>query len=443
MFTKQQIRALLLPLMAEQLLNALIGTADTIMVTTVGSAAISAVSLVDSINVLALYLFAALATGGTILCSQYLGRGQTKEANAVGRQLIVAVTLLTLVVTALCVALRVPLLRLVFGQVEPDVMENALLYFLITACSYPFIALYDAGAALFRSGGNSRLPMALSMLSNLLNIAGNAVLIFGFHLGVAGAALATLLSRAFCAVTILLFLRLPRQAIVVRDYRAIRPDFPVIWRILSVGIPTGVENGMFQFGKIALQSTVSAMGTTAIAAHAIASMMESIPSNAPLGIGLGMTTIVGQCIGAGKPEEARKSIRDITFFSFCVVAVSCLIVALLARPITVISNMEPEAAELALNLTYLICIVKPIPWTLSFIPAYGMRGAGDVRFSMLVSTVTMWVCRVAVTLLLVHLFHMGPLAVWLGMFTDWTVRAVIFSVRYCSGRWLDHDVLKN
>ena len=249
MFTKQQIRALLLPLMAEQLLNALMGTVDTVMVTTVGSAAISAVSLVDSINVLALYLFAALATGGTILCSQYLGRGQAKEANAVGRQLIVAVTMLTLVVTALCVALRGPLLHLVFGQVEPDVMDNALLYFLITVLSYPFIALYDAGAALFRSGGNSRLPMVLSMLSNLLNIAGNALFIFVFHLGVAGAALATLLSRAFCAVTILFFLRLTRQVIVVRDYRSIRPDFPVIWRILSVGVPTGVENGMFQFAR--------------------------------------------------------------------------------------------------------------------------------------------------------------------------------------------------
>ena len=172
-------------------------------------------------------------------------------------------------------------------------------------------------------------------------------------------------------------------------------------------------------------------------------MLESLTSNAALGIGLGMTTVVGQCIGAGRPEEARKAIRGITFFSFCVVAASCLIAALLARPVTVMSHMEPEAAELAVSLTYLICIVKPIPWTLSFIPAYGMRGAGDVRFSMLVSAVTMWVCRVAVTMLLVHLFGMGPLAVWLGMFTDWTVRAVIFSVRYHSGRWLDHDVLKN
>lgn len=442
MFTKKQVWALLIPLMIEQLLNSLMGTADTMMVTSAGSVAISAVSLVDSINILVIFVFSAMAAGGSILCSQYLGRRQLPQANAVGRQLILTVTVLSLAVMVLFILLRGPMLRLIFGQVEEEVMANSLIYLFITALSYPFIALYNAGAALFRAGGNSRLPMLISTVSNLLNIAGNAVLIFGLGLGVAGAALATLLSRVVCAVAVLYFLRLPRQDIVVRDYLSIRPDFPVIWNILAVGIPTGVENGMFQFGKLAIQSTVSTMGTTAIAAQAMTAMLEQVTSNAPLGIGMGMMTIVGQCMGAGREDEARQSIRHITFYGFVTLAVSCVCAALLIRPITLLSGMEPAAADMAVRLTWLICLVKPIPWTFSFLPAYGMRAAGDVRFSMLVSTVSMWTCRVSITVALVHFFGFGPLAVWLGMFTDWSVRGVIFLHRFLSNRWMEHSVIR-
>lgn len=443
MFTKKQIWALLIPLMVEQLLTSLMGTADTMMVSNAGSEAISAVSLVDSINVLIIYVFAAMATGGAILCSQYIGCREEKQANDIGKQLILTVTVLSAAIMLLCILLRRPLLRLIFGQVEEAVMANADIYFLITAVSYPFIALYNAGAALFRSGGNSRLPMAVSTISNVLNIGGNAVLIFGFGWGVAGAAVATLLSRIFCAVVVLYFLRRPRQVIVVRDYRSIRPEFSSILRIMSIGIPTGIENGMFQFGKLAIQSTVSTMGTIAIAAQAMAAILEQLASNAAVGIGLGMMTIVGQCMGAGKPEEARKNIIRLTGYGEVAIVVSCLAIALLAKPVTVLGGMEPAAADLTVRLVLLIAAVKPFLWIFSFLPAYGMRAAGDVRFSMILSTITMWSCRVVVAIILARRFGLGPLAVWIGMFSDWAVRGIFFTWRFFSGRWMQKTVIRS
>lgn len=441
MFTKKQVWALLIPLMVEQLLTSLMGTADTMMVSNAGSAAISAVSLVDSINILIIYVFAAMATGGAILCSQYIGCGEQNRANEIGGQLILTVAALSSAIMALCILLRRPMLRLIFGQVEADVMTNADVYFLITAISYPFIALYNAGAALFRSCGNSKLPMTVSTISNLLNIAGNAVLIFGLHWGVAGAAIATLLSRVFCAVVVLYFLRKPRQAIVVRDYHSIRPQFSSIRRIMSIGIPTGIENGMFQFGKLAIQSTVSTMGTAAIAAQAMAAILEQLASNAAVGIGLGMMTVVGQCMGAGRRDEAKRYILRFSAYGEVAIVISCLAIAVLVKPVTILGGMEPVAAELTCSLVMVIAAVKPILWVPSFLPAYGMRAAGDVRFSMTLSTVTMWSCRVVAAMILARQFGLGPLAVWLGMFIDWAVRGIFFTWRFFSGRWMQKTLL--
>ena len=430
--------------MIEQLLNSLMGTADTMMVSNVGSAAISAVALVDSINVLIINVFSAMATGGAIVCAQYLGRKEPDRARQAGRQLVLTVGVLSVAIMLLCVLFRGPLLRLIFGQVEPAVMANAQTYVLITGLSYPFIALYNAGAALFRAEGNSRLPMTISTVSNGINIVGNAILIFGLHLDVAGAALSTLLSRMFCAVMVLALLRKPRrpeQILVVRDYSSIRPDFPLILSILAVGVPTGIENGMFQFGKLAIQSTVSIMGTTAIAAQAMTAVLEQLTSMAPIGIGLGMVTVVGQCMGAGEKEQARRYLILLTKYAAAAVALSCLAAAALVKPVTLLGGMEPAAADMTVRLTWLICLYKPFAWPLSFIPAYGMRAAGDVRFSMTLSTITMWTCRVVIAIVLARVFGLGPIAVWIGMFADWTVRSVCFALRFRSGKWLQKKVV--
>ena len=369
-------------------------------------------------------------------------RKELKEANDTARQLILAVGAISIATMLVFVLLREPLLKLIFGQVEAQVMEDAKVYLLITALSYPCIALYNAGAALFRVDGNSRLPMTISMISNGINIVGNAILIFGFGMGAAGAAIATLASRAFCMVMVLGALRQPKQNIVVRDYRRIRPQPKRILNILAIGIPSGIENGMFQFGKLAIQSTVSMLGTTAIAAQAMTAVMESFASHAQVGIELGLMTIVGQCMGAGRVDEAKRYIRKLTGYSEIATIIACALAALLARPVAVIANMEPAAADLMCTMVYAFCIVKPLVWTLSFTPAYGFRAAGDVRFSMIVSTITMWSCRVVVAIVCMRVLKTGPIGVWIGMFADWTVRAVIFSHRYFSMKWATKKVIR-
>ena len=443
MFDRKKTWALLIPLIIEQMLSCLMGTADSMMVTSVGSAAISAVSLVDSLNILIIYVFSAMATGGAIICAQYLGRKDGRQACETGRQLILSVAAISAAVMLVCLLLRDPMLKLIFGQVESEVMDNARVYLFITALSYPFIALYNGAAALFRVDGNSRLPMAVATVANLLNIAGNAVLIYVFDLGVVGAAIATLASRVISAVAMLYFLRQPHQSIVVRDYRKMRPDFRRIGNILSVGIPNGIENGMFQFGKLAIQSTVSTMGTVAIAGQAMTSILETFNCNAALAIGLGMVTIVGQYMGAGMVEEAKKAIRQLTLYSEISIIFFCALTAVLVKPITVLAGMEAAAAEITIELTYLICIVKPFLWCLAFTPANGLRAAGDVRFSMIVSSCTMWLCRVSLAIGLARIFGMGPLAVWIGMFTDWFVRGAIFTLRFRSGRWATKRVIRD
>lgn len=435
----RQLFSLLLPLMIEQILNSFMGTADTIMITTSGAAAISAVSLVDSINVMVVLIFSAMATGGAILCSQYLGHKNAEKAVYAGKQLILCVTFVSAVGTLALILLRTQILSLIFGSVEEEVMRNSEVYFFITALSYPFIALYNSGAAIFRSDGNSKLPMTVSTISNVLNIAGNAVLIFGLHLGVAGAALSTLGSRVFSALVILIFLKRTKQQIRIDRY-FVKPDFPVISKILGIGIPTGIENGMFQFGKLAIQSSVSTLGTAAIAANALTSVLESFSSQAPIGIGIALMTLAGQAVGADDTELAKKYIRKLTFFAFIAVTLSSLAVIAAVKPLTVISGMEADVALLAIQLSVFVHIIKPFAWSWSFIPAYGMRAAGDVKFSMTLSTITMWTCRVALTTFLIIGMGSGPIGVWIGMSTDWAIRSVLFIIRFRSGRWLRHKI---
>lgn len=440
-YSNTDLRKLLIPIIVEQLLSSLMGTADTMMVSNVGSAAISAVSLVDSINILVIQALSALSAGGAILCSQYLGSHNQREANESARQVLFVMVFLSTILSAFCLVFRDPLLRLIFGRVEADVMENSRIYFLLTLLSFPFIGLYDAGASIMRSQNNSRNPMIISVISNFLNIAGNGVLIFGFQMGVKGAAISTLASRIFCAIVVIWQLRSSHAPISITHYFSIRPNWKLIKKILFIGIPSGIENSMFQFGKLAIQSTVSTLGTVAIAAQAMTNILENLNGIAAIGIGIGLMTVVGQCLGAGQKEEAVYYIKKLSWLSEAVVIGSCLLVFVLTRPVTALAGMEPASARLCLSMITFITIVKPISWVMSFIPAYGMRAAGDVKFSMLTSCFTMWLCRVSLCIYLCRVWGFGPIAVWIGMFSDWTLRAIIFGIRFHSRKWLNHHVI--
>lgn len=441
MFTNRMIRNLLVPVVLEQILNSIMGTADTMMVSNVGSAALSAVSLVDSINILLIQAFSALAAGGAIVCAQYIGQKNYEKANMSARQVLFIITAISVAVSAVCLIFQKPLLRLIFGAVEADVMHASETYFFYTALSFPFIASYDAAASVFRAQENTKGPMIISMISNIMNIGGNAILIWVFHLGVAGAAISTLVSRIFCAVAVLYQLRKDRQPIVVRDYLKIRPDWSMIGRILGLGIPSGIENSMFQLGKLAIQSTVSTLGTAAIAAQAMTNILENLNGIAAIGVGVGLMTIVGQCLGAGRKDEAVYYIKKLCLIAEIVIIVSCLIVYALVRPVTILGGMEKSSAAMCIHMITWITIVKPLVWTMAFVPGYGLRAAGDVKFSMITSCCTMWACRFCLCIFLIRVLGFGPMGVWIGMFADWTVRGILFTWRFHSRRWLKHKVI--
>lgn len=443
MFSNRMICSLLIPVVLEQLLNSIMGTADTMMVSNVGSAAISAVSLVDSINVLVIQAFSALAAGGAIICAQYIGQRNKEKANESARQVLFIITAISVAVSLICLVFQKPLLRLIFGSVEPAVMRASETYFFYTALSFPFIAAYDSAASIFRAQDNTKGPMIISMISNVMNIAGNAVMIWGFHMGVAGAALSTLISRIFCAVVVIIQLRKEKegQEIVVRDYFEIRPDWSMIRRILGLGIPSGIENSMFQLGKLAIQSTVSTLGTTAIAAQAMTNILENLNGIAAIGVGVGLMTIVGQCLGAGRQDEAVYYIKKLCVIAEVIIIISCLGVFALTKPITILGGMEKESADMCFHMVMWITIVKPLVWIMAFIPGYGLRAAGDVKFSMIVSCCTMWACRFCLCVFLIRVMGFGPMGVWIGMFADWTLRGIIFTWRFHSRKWLQHKVI--
>lgn len=436
LFDNRTLFGLILPIIIEQFLNSFMGMVDTIMVSTVGSEAISAVSLVDSINNLVIQVFSAMAAGATIICSQYIGSGNKKESNRAVGQVVFTASVISLSIAVFCISGGERLLRLVFGAVEASVMEQSVVYFVITAISYPFLALFSAGAAFYRASGNSKLPTKVSIASNVINVIGNAVFIYGFQWGVAGAAFATLLSRVFCTIVIFCCLRKPGQTIVVRDCLKIRPDISLIVAIMAIGVPSGIENGMFQFGKLAVQSTVSTMGTTAMSAQAMTNIFENVNGIFGNSVGIGLMTVVGQCIGADKKEEAKYYMIKLMRIAGIGTFVSCLLVLAITRPVAWLAGMEPEAAQMCFELVAAMTVIKPFIWVGAFGLPYGLRAAGDVKFSMIASVSIMWGCRVALGIFLVRVFQFGLTGVWIGMFADWIVRAVIFTTRFVNGKWL-------
>lgn len=436
LFDNKTLFLLLLPIIIEQFLNSFMGMIDTMMVSTIGSEAMAAVSLVDSINNLVIQIFSAMASGATIICSQYIGSGNKKESNRAAGQVVLTVFVISLSIVVFCILGGERLLRLIFGTVEDSVMENSLVYFIITVISYPFLALFSAGSAFYRASGNSKFPTKVSVVSNIINVTGNALFIYGFQWGVAGAALATLLSRIFCTVVIYYCLRKPRQLIVVRDYLRIRPDIPLIAAIMAIGVPAGIENGMFQFGKLAIQSTVSTMGTIAMSAQAMTNILENVNGIFGNSVGIGLMTVVGQCIGASRKEEAKYYIIKLMSIAGIGTLISCLLVLAITKPVTWLAGMETEAAQICFELVIAMTVIKPFVWVGAFGLPYGFRAAGDVKFSMIASVSIMWGCRVALGIFLVRVFHFGLMGVWIGMFADWIVRAVLFTIRYVNGKWL-------
>ena len=441
LFTKRALFTLIWPLLLEQTLSVTMGMADTLMVAGVGEAAVSSVSLVDTLNVLIIQILSALATGGAVIASQYLGRRDTENACRSAAQLYSVLGISTVVVGIVCMLLSRPILRGVFGSIDEDVMRFAQQYFLISAVSYPFIGLYNGGAALFRAQGNSRISMLASLVMNVINIAGNALLIYGFGMGVIGAALATLIGRVFAAVFILWQNQNLSNPLRVQELADLKPRSQPIRQILSLGIPSGLENGMFQIGKLCVSSLTSTLGTSAIAANAVAnsvSTLANIPGNT---MSLAMIPVIGQCLGAGDKKQAKHYSVTLLGIAISGFAIANALVFVLMPEIVTWFNLSAEASVLCTTVVHMFNVASVFFWATSFTLPNALRAGGDAKYTMTVSIISMWLFRVILSYVFVLQFQLGLAGVWLGMFCDWVFRSICFLIRFVRGKWMNHKVI--
>ncbi|BCJ93720.1 putative multidrug resistance protein NorM [Anaerocolumna cellulosilytica] len=439
MFNNKQLKKLIIPLIIEQLLAVTVGMADIMMVARAGETAVSGVSLVDTLNVLLITLFSSLATGGAVVAAQYLGHKETKEACKAANQLLLAVGCISLLIMGISLIGNQAILRTIYGsKVEKAVMDNAVTYFYITALSFPFLAIYNSCAALFRTMGNSKVSMMVSIIMNIINVGGNAILILGFRMGVAGVAYPTLVSRAVAAVIMLGLIHNAKNPIHISNIFHQRFDWKMIRRILNIGVPNGLENSVFQIGKVLVQGITASFGTVAITANAVGNTiagLEVIPGSA---IGLAMITVVGQCVGAGDLEQAKKYVIKLMKITYIIIIILNMGVLLLREPIIGLYNLSSETEALAMQLVIYHSICCCIIWPISFCLPNALRAANDVKNTMLISIISMWVWRIGFSFILAYSFKLGLMGVWIAMTIDWLFRGICFVTRFLSGKWKRH-----
>ena len=443
MFTRKQLMKLILPLIVEQFLAVAVGMADTIMITIRGEEAVSAISLVDTLNILLIGLFSALATGGAVVAAQYLGHKDKENAKKAANQLVLVVSVLSILLMTISLVANRGILHLIYGDLDPAIMKYARTYFYLTAASYPFIALYNAGAALFRAMGNSKVSMRVSIGMNAINIVGNAILIYGFGLSVEGAAIPTLLSRMIAAIWIMSKLRRPVHDISIDSIFHLGYEPKMIKRILRIGIPNGLENSVFQIGKILVSGLVASFGTVAIAANAVGNSVANfncIPGSA---IGLAMIPVVGQSVGAGDLKGAKKYIRKLMSYAYVAMIILNVIMILIMPQVVGIFHLSMETQKLATKILIYHCLCCMFIWPMAFTLPNALRAANDVKYTMVISIVSMWTFRIALSYILAKAFGLGLFGIWIAMTVDWVFRAILFVVRIINDKWKTHAYMES
>ena len=435
LFSRNDLVRLIIPLIVDQFLQVAVGLSDSIMVARVGEAAVSGVSLVDTVMLLIINIFTALATGGAVIAGQYLGRKDPKTGCEATAQLFNFTFLFSIFIMILGYLGQNVILYHVFGKIEPEVMKDSRTYLLIVLSSIPMIAMYNAGAAIFRAMGNSNIAMKTSLLMNSINVFGNALLIFGFHRGVEGVAIPTVVSRGVACVMILILLNNQKHELHILHPYPFKIKWNVLKKILYIGIPNGLENSMFQLGKIAVLSLVSGLGTASLAANAVGNNIANFAILPGMSFGFALLTVCAQCVGAGDFEQVKYYTKHMMRVEYLCLIASNLIVILALPFILSVYNLSDEAAQYAndIILYHAACVVTI--WPLSFTLPNTLRAAADVKITMVLSIISMWVFRFGFSYLLTMVFHMGIFGVWVAMTIDWLVRGIFFVCRYKSGRW--------
>ena len=448
MFSLKDMLKIAAPLIIQQILGVTAGAVDTMMVSYAGDAAVSGVSLVNSLDTFLILFFNSLVTGGAVVISQTLGRKSYEEGREVSKQLLYIAPAMAPVISLLSFAFRKPLLSMLFGSAEADVMYHAEWYFFIILFSFPFVAVEGSVIAIFRSAGNSVIGMLVTMIANVLNVIGNAILIIGLDMGAMGAAISTVGARVFSGCVLLVLIHNKKHVIYLEKLLHYKPDFHIIRRILHIGVPSGIEGGMFHFGKLMTQSLISTMGTAVIAANAVALTVSQYQYITGTAYSNTSYTVVGQCVGAGNKREAKRCARTLLFFNYLTIWVVILATVIFINPILSLFNTSPESAEVARSLLLYHSICAALIWPLGFMLPAIFRAASDVRFPLITSLTSMWVFRVALSYVLaldsISVFGwftlpglgMGVMGVWVAMTVDWVCRSTLYVIRFFSGRWM-------
>ena len=436
LFSNRSLIELIIPLVIEQGLTILVGMADGVMVSSVGEAAISGVSLVDMINAVILVLFAALATGGAVVTSQFLGaRNWGKARKSAGQLVLMAVGLGVLTMVP-CLIFDEELLMLCFGAIEADVKAAGLKYLQITALSLPFIALYNAGAAIYRSVGNSKVSMKVSMLMNVIKVAGNAFCIFVLKWGVYGVAVPTLVSRAAAGIYMMILVAKPDQELSLTRESLTTIDKKMMGSILRIGVPSACENCFFSLGRLIVASMITLFGTYQVSANAVAGNIDRVGIIMGQAMGLAMVTVVGQCVGAQDTDQAVYYIKKLMRWTYLIQGASNVLILIFISPLVgLYGALSEETRQLAMQLSTLHAAMGIVFWPVSFVLPNALRAANDVKFTMWVGIGSMLACRIfGAWLLCVH-FGLGALGVWIAMITDWVCRTAFFVPSTVKGTW--------
>lgn len=435
MFTNKALRKLIVPLVIEQILVMLVGMADTAMVSYAGEAAISGVALVDMFAYMIITILTAIATGGAVIVSQYLGSRDKPRADLSASQLLMVTLLISLVITVICEVFHIGILRLFFGSIEADVMEAASTYLVITSLSFPFLAVYNSSAALFRSMEKTNVTMYVSLLMNAINVAGNAIGIFVLKAGVAGVAVPTLLSRVVAGVLMTALAFNTKNTVAVRAKDIFTWHRDTVQRILKIAIPNGIENGLFALGKVLVTSIVAMFGTVQIAANGVSNSINTVGLIVALAINLAMVTVVGQCVGANEYKQAEYYTKKLLKISYISTAIMSVVVCLSLPLLLGFYDLSEETAQLGGLLIIIHNVMAIVLWPLSFNLSNSLRAAGDVKFTMYIGVGSMLVFRLGAAVLFGIVLNLGVIGVWIAMGCDWLARSVAFVIRYKSGKW--------
>ncbi|MFV0255250.1 MAG: MATE family efflux transporter [Erysipelotrichaceae bacterium] len=441
MFTDNDLKRMIVPLFFEQLLVLLVGIIDTFVVSFVGEAAVSGVSLVNMFNTIFIFVFTALAAGGAVIISQYIGNKDSKNANKSASQLLLFSIVFSLLSAILVVLFNEALINLLFPQIESAVMESCITYLRISAYSYPALAIYNAGSSLFRSMGKTSTTMYVSLISNIINVIGNLIGVFTLNAGVAGIAYASLIARGVAAIILTYLCFNSQQTVFYSKKWLLKFDWNLLKKILKIALPNGIENGLFQLTKVILGSVVALFGTYQIAANGIAQSIWQIAAIMSMTMGSVYITVIGQCMGANDLEQADFYFKKLMKLNLKLSIPWNLLIIALTPLLLIFFNLSNQTKELIFILVVIHNIFNTVALPFAMPLSNGLRAAGDVKFTMYVIMGTTLLVRLVFSLLFAIIFNWGVIGIALAMVLDWIVRAIIFIWRYQSKKWQNFQLI--